>query len=292
MKSIFSTFIFFLFLFTTTLQAQQEYTIDGQRQILSVDVDGTLTLLWNTIDGEFRYFSKKDDTLIELKNTKLNGEYQLEYKEILRKQTNDAPVSTENLKFTLPALHAFFVEYNKKIDPNFDEEKKSIALQFRLGAFGGISNSVYTENPTNATQVVAGIDFEVVDVVKLKRHALLFRFKQTMETDEYAYGASQLSLNYRFKFVKTPKLDVFVNTKFAALTFSNREYTVPADDGSEVEVKDSGSTFNAPLTFGLGMDYKLGNGYLSFGYNDIIGLSVDNNGEFPIDFTLGYKFNL
>jgi len=36
----------------------------------------------------------------------------------------------------------------------------------------------------------------------------------------------------------------------------------------------------------------LGNGYLFFTYNDIVGLGIDSNGEFPVDFTLGYKFNL
>ena len=56
--------------------------------------------------------------------------------------------------------------------------------------------------------------------------------------------------------------------------------------------KESGSDFSAPITFGLGADYKVGNGYITFNYNDIVGLSVDSNGEFPIDFTFGYKFNL
>jgi hypothetical protein len=292
MKSFFPIFVLFFLLSAGTLQAQQQYTVDGQTYTLNTEVEGTLTLLWNTVNGEYRYFSKKGNDIVELKNTKQDGDYQEEYKKTLQQQTSDATVSTEKVKLTLPSLHNFFVEYNKKKDPSFNETEKSIDLQFRLGAFAGVSNSVYTANPTNSLQALAGIDFELIDVVKLKRHAMVFRFKQTFESSEYKYSASQLSLNYRFKFIKTPKFDAFINTKFAALTFSSREYTVIPFGGSAIVNKESGSDFSAPITFGLGADYKVGNGYITFNYNDVVGLSVDNNGEFPVDFTLGYKFNL
>lgn len=292
MKSFFPIFVLFFLLSAGTLQAQQQYTVDGQTYTLNTEVEGTLTLLWNTVNGEYRYFSKKGNDIVELKNTKQDGDYQEEYKKTLQQQTSDATVSTEKVKLTLPSLHNFFVEYNKKKDPSFNETEKSIDLQFRLGAFAGLSNSVYTANPTNSLQALAGIDFELIDVVKLKRHAMVFRFKQTFESSEYKYSASQLSLNYRFKFIKKPKFDAFINTKFAALTFSSREYTVIPFGGSAIVNKESGSDFSAPITFGLGADYKVGNGYITFNYNDIVGLSVDNNGEFPVDFTLGYKFNL
>jgi hypothetical protein len=292
MKSLIPLFALFFILSAGTLQAQQQYTVEGQTYNLNTEVEGALTLLWNTIDGEYRYFSKKGNDIVELKNTKQDGDYQEEYKQILQQQTSDAPVSTEKVKLTLPSLHAFFATYNKKKDPNFNETEKSIDLQFRLGAFAGVGNSVYTENPTNELQPIAGIDLELIDNVKLRRHSIVFRFKQTFESSEYKYSASQLSLNYRFKFVKTPKFDAFINTKFAALTFSSREYTVIPFGGSAMVNKESGSDFSAPITFGLGADYKVGNGYITFNYNDIVGLSVDNNGEFPIDFTFGYKFNL
>src|SRR5690606_17584547 len=109
------------------------------------------------------------------KNTRQNGDYQEEYKETLRQQTSDAAISTEKVNLTLPSLRAFFVEYNKKKDPNFNEKEKSIDLQFRIGAFAGVSNSVYSENPTNALQPLAGIDFEIIDAVKLRRHAMVLR---------------------------------------------------------------------------------------------------------------------
>ena len=295
MKSFLSIFVLFLFLSSGNLQAQQQYIVDGQTYTLNTEVEGSLTLLWNTINGEYRYFSKQGKDIIELKNTKQNGDYQEEYKETLKQQTSDAPVSTEKLKLTLPSLHSFFAEYNQEKDPSFGEEEKSIELQFRLGAFVGMSNSIYTENPTNALQPVAGIDLEMVDAVKLKRHALVLRFKQTFESSEYKYSASQISLNYRFKFVKTTKFDAYINAKFAALTFSKKEiitHVAESDPPILYTETISGSDFSAPITFGIGVDYKVGNGYITFNYNDIVGLSVDSNNEFPIDFTLGYKFNL
>ncbi len=296
MKSLLPILALFLLISIETLQAQQQYSVDGQTYTLNTEVEGSLTLLWNIVDGQYRYFSKKGNSIEELKNTKQSGDYQEEYKETLKKQTSDAAVSTEKLKLTLPSLHTFFAEYNKKKDPSFGEEEKSVELQFRLGAFAGVSNSIYTDNPKNAMHGVAGIDLEMVDAIKLKRHAMVFRFKQTFESSDHKYSASQLSLNYRFKFVKTPKFDAFINTKIAALTFSSKEITYLAPEEPlpprYITEKESGSTFNAPITFGLGADYKLGNGYITFNYNDIVGLGVDNNGEFPVDFSLGYKFIL
>jgi len=294
MKSLFPILALFLILSVGTLQAQQQYTVDGQTYTLNPEVEGTLTLLWNTIDGEYRYFSKKGSDIEELKNTKQNGDYQEEYKKVLEQQTSDAVVSTEKLNLTLPSLRSFFVEYNKLKDPNFSNVEESIDLQFRLGAFVGITNSVYTLNPTNELQPIAGVDLELIDNVKLRRHSIVFRFKQTFESSEYKYSASQLSLNYRFKFIKTPKFDAFINCKFASLTFSQREIEYVIESNPPVLVTDnkSGSDFNAPVTFGLGADYKVGNGYITFNYNDIVGLNVESNDEFPVDFTLGYKFNL
>jgi hypothetical protein len=292
MKSLLSILILSLFLFAGTLHAQQQYTVDGQNYTLKTEVEGPLTLLWNTINGEYRYFSKKGNGIEELTNTKQNGDYQEEYKKTLQQQTADATISVDKVKLTLPSLHAFFAKYNKMKDPNFSESKSKVDLQVRLGAFAGVSNSVYTANPTNTLQPVAGVEMELTDNVKLKRHSVVFRFRHTFENSDYKYSASQLSLNYRFKFVKTPKFDAYANVKFAALTFFNKETTILYNGLPPEVVKKSGSDFSAPVTFGLGADYKVGNGYITFSYNDIVGLNVDSNDEFPVDFTVGYKFSL
>ena len=280
MKTLLSLIAVTIFLFVTTLNAQQQYTVDGKQYSLLTEIEGPLTLLWNTIDGEYRYFSKKGNDILELRNSKVDGKYQEDYKETLRTQTQDHPTGLAKVNFTRPSLASFFVAYNKAADPNFKHESPSVQLKTRLGAFAGVSNSVFTINPTNALSPVLGIDFEIVDESKLKRHSMVVRFKQTLENSDTNYSSSQFSLNYRFRFVKSSKLDVFINTKFVAYTYIKNEST-------------SGGSFQAPIAFGLGADYAVGNGYITFCYNDIVGLGIENvDGNFPVDFTLGYKFKL
>ena len=283
--------VIFLFLFATTLHAQELYTVDGEIYNLKTEVEGPLTLLWNSIEGEYRYFSKKGNDIQELKTTKKDGRYQEEFRETLKSQTSDSNLAVEKLKLTLPSLHSFFAEYNKLKNPNFSDTAKNIDLQFRLGGLVGVTNSVYTTNIENKSQPVAGLELEMIDAVKLKRHSMVLGFRQTFKSSENKYSSSQFSLNYRFKFIKTPKLDIFLNTKFASLNFFDKEITYLME-GITVNKNESGSDFNAPISFGIGADYRVGNGYITFGYNDFIGLNVESNKEFPIDFTLGYKFNL
>jgi hypothetical protein len=296
MKTLLSFTIVALCLIATSTYAQKQYTVDGQQYDLFTEIDGSLSLLWNTVDGEYRYFSKKGSVISELKNTKVDGKYQEEFKATLREQSSDANISVDKVKFTRPGLSSFFVAYNKATDPNFVHETKSVKLKTRLGVFGGVTNNIFSDNPTNAISPTAGIDFEVVDEVMLKRHSVVLRFKQYFENSDTKSSSSQFSLNYRFKFVKSPKFDVFINTKFVAYTYSNREFTTvtpgPADVPIVTTTKTSGGNLNAPAAFGLGADYAVGNGYITFCYNDIVALGVDSNKEFPVDFTLGYKLNL
>ncbi len=296
MKSFLSLFIIFLLYSTGNIQAQQQYKIAGKTYSLHTEVEGPLTLLWNSIEGEYQYFVQKDNVIVALKNTKKEGNYQEEYKETLQHLTDDAIVSTAKVKFTLASLQAFCVEYNTKRDPSFNSNEKSIGLKLRLGVFAGVTNSIYTENPTNAIQPLAGVDLELIDNVKLKRHAMVVSFKQVFESSDYSYSASQLSLNYRFKFIKTSKFDLYVNCKFVSFTHSKKEVTYLTTDQPAPQVliteTRSGSDFNTPVTLGIGADYKIGNGFITFNYNDFVGLSVESNDEFPIAFTLGYKFNL
>lgn len=273
--------------------AQETYQVEGQTYTLKTEVDGTLTLLWNTIDGEYRYFAKKGTAITELKNTKVNGSYQEEFREALQLLTSDNAVSTNNVDLTLASLRNFTETYNKQVDPNFTANRSTIKIGLRLGAFAGISNSIFTQNPGNNLLPLAGIDLELIDEVKLKRHAVVLRFEQTFGNSDYDYNASQFSLNYRLKFVKSDKLDIFLNTKFVSYTYSTRnDFPVALADGTVVLESSSGGDFTAHGIFGLGADYALGNGYIFFNYNDIVGLGIDSNGEFPVDFTLGYKFNL
>ena len=292
MKTLFSIVLIALCTIFSKTSAQEQYTVDGKQYSLFTAIDGPLTLLWNTIDGEYRYFCKKEDSIVELTSTKVNGSYQKEFRETLALQTSDTSLSVEKLRLTNPSLSLFFIQYNTEKDPSYTHETVSTKINTRLALFGGLTNSVYNRNPTNALTPVAGIDFEIVDHVKLRRHSIVLRFKQAFENSDTKSSSSQVSLNYRLKFVQTPKFDVFINTKFVAYTHSNREFTVTNDDEVSSIVKESGGNLTAPAAFGIGADYALGNGYITFSYNDIVAVGVTSNGAFPTDLTLGYKFNL
>lgn len=289
MKFLLPTLFCFLLFFTSSLHAQEEYTVDGQVYILKTEVKGDLELLWNVIDRRYRYFLKRGDYITELKNTRINGRYQQDYKRVLQEQTSDVVISTKKVNLTLPSLHSFFAEYNTLKDSGFSEVNNDVPLQLWLGAYGGITNSVYTSNITNESQYVAGLELELVDTVKLRRHSMVLDFRHTFEGDEHKYSISQLALNYRFKFIKSKKFDMYLNTRFVALSFYEKEAYY--DDSTDI-VDESGSDFSSPLSFGIGMDYMVGKGYITFGYHDIVAVNMDSNKESPIDFSLGYKFHL
>ena len=50
--------------------SQESYSVNGETLQLKTEVSGNISLLWNIIEGKYRYFVKKDNTIIELTNTK------------------------------------------------------------------------------------------------------------------------------------------------------------------------------------------------------------------------------
>lgn len=271
------------------LTAQQQYVIDGNTYTLNKEADGAISLLWNTIDGQYRFFSQKGDEIIELVNTKANGDYQEEYKSVLQNQTGS---DVSDLKLTLGSLRTFFDSYNVGQDPNY-VETPSVQIKTRLGLFAGVSNNVYIENPNNAIQPKIGLEFELIDESRLKRHGIVFRLSQTFENDEQKVNATQFSLNYRFKFIKKEHLDVFINTKIASYHHNTAEVMIPATDTAPERVEEiSSNGLDAPLAFGIGADFKVGPGHITASYNDIVAITQESNGEFPVDFTIGYKIGL
>lgn len=271
---------------------QQQYTVEGQTLTLKTEVEGKLTLLWNIFDGEYRYFSKKGNTIIPLVNTKVDGKYQEEYKTVLSQQTADGVVATNNLRLTLSSLTKFVNTYNAQADPTFVAEPAGSKMESRLGGFFGMMNNVYFVNPDNTFLFMAGIDFEILEKNKLRRHSLVFQFRQVFSNSNYDFSSSQLSMNYRFKYVQTEALDLFINLKIASYTYIDRSIDV-VDMNDDVDtVAGSGGEFQSPLAFGLGADIPVGNGFISVAYNDILAITLDNNGEVPVDISLGYKFRL
>ncbi len=287
MKSFNFLIIAFTILITTPLLSQENYTVNEKTYSLKTEVEGPLTLLWNIIDENYRYFVKKDNTIAELTNTRLEGKYQEEFKQILSVLTADYPIDASKTNLTLVSLRNFFNEYNKKADATYLVKSTSVELETRLGLLGGISNNNSTTNPENFFAPFLGAEFEVTDSDKLKRHALVFQFKYSLETTDYDLTFSQFALNYRFKFIHNERVSVFAQAKMLTLTFAKL-----AKDNVEGLEELSKTSFNSPLGLGVGVDYKLGNGFLTFGINDLVAPGYDTNGEFSIDLSIGYKFIL
>lgn len=290
MKVFLPIVLFFMFFSATSIQAQEEYTVDGQVYLLRSDVKGELELLWNVIDNEYRFFLKKDDLITELKSTEIDGRYRHDYKQVLEQNTADVGLSTKRVTLTLLSLHNFIVEYNTIKDPHFFAETNSAPLQLWLGTYGGTTNSIFTENVTNESQPVVGFELELIDTIMLKRHTIVLDLRNTFKGNENRYSSTQFGLSYRFKFVKSMKFDMFLNTKIVTFAFFEKE--ISGIEENDPMRKFSGNNYNTPLTFGIGADYKIGKGYMTFGYHDFVSLMMESNEENAMDFSVGYKFQI
>ncbi|WGK66211.1 hypothetical protein [Croceiramulus getboli] len=272
------------------------HQINGQTYELQTEVSGPLTLLWNTIQGEYVYFIEKDGQYYELKNTRVDGTYQNEYRDELQRITADANLEVNKVNLTPVSLRKFVNAYNRKVDPNYITNSKTTSMEYRLGVFGGMTNSIFTENAENTLNPQLGIDLEILDEQLLQRHAVVLQYKQTLATSEFDYQAYQLGLNHRFKFVHKTGFDVYLNTKLVTYTYSKATRLRPVqcvtEPCPELPVERSGGTLQAPVIFGLGADIKLGQGFLMLNYHDAFAIALDDNGEFPLDFSLGYKWIL
>lgn len=274
------------------LQAQETYTINGETFELKTEVDGKLDLLWNIVDGEYRYFVRtEDNTITELKNTKVERKYQEEYKTLLSELTNNS-LSTKRLNLTLFSLKEFIDTYNISADSNYETNVSRSKFQFRIGVFGGMTNSPFITNPNNEKTPLFGAEFEVVEAERISRHAVFMQLKHVLEQEDIKYSTTELSLGYRFRFINKETFSLYANMKFATLNFSNA--TVITDNNGVITTQEFNETaFDVPFIFGVGADINVSkNSFITLAYNELFALLIDNKGNFSTDFSIGYKFNL
>lgn len=239
--------------------AQENYSYQGKEYSLIKTIDGELDLLYNIIDGEYRYFITKNENLEELINTKVDGKYQEQYKNTLQKFTSDENISTQRVKLTLASLQEFVIMYNTLKDETFVDSREKSSVNFRLGFFGGISNLVYTPNPTNETSPLIGAEFEIYSNKKLKRHSAFIQFRYVFESEDYKYSEAQTSLNYRFKIINLKNFHFYVDTEFFNLAFYNENFIIlDSDEPNNNEVANrTDSELNFPVSFGAGLAYRI-----------------------------------
>ncbi|MEY8850052.1 outer membrane beta-barrel protein [Psychroserpens sp. XS_ASV72] len=290
MKKIICIFSFLLCF--SVFHAQELYTVNGESLELKTEVEGKLDLLWNIIDGKYRYFVRtEDNTILELKNTKADRKYQEEYKSVLSELTNNS-VSTKRLNLTLFSLKEFIDSYNASVDSSYQSQSKRSKFQFRLGVFGGITNSPFIDNPNNEKTPLFGAELEVLEAERISRHAVFLQAKHVLEQEDLMYSTTELALGYRFRFINKESFSLYGNCKFATVNFSKA--TVASENNGMIVTEDiSDTAFDVPLIFGVGADINLSkNTFITLAYNELFAVLIDNQGNFSTDFTLGFKFNL
>lgn len=274
--------------FTCFSYAQESYNVNGESVLLKIEVDGTIDLLWNIIDKQYRYFVRMDGEITELINTKgPNNKFQEEYKDVLGTLTQNSQ-ATDKLNLTLYSLRTFINTYNSKSDTNYKASSKDARVQARLLIFGGITNSPFIENPENKTNPLAGLEIEVFEATSLPRHSLFFQIKHVLKSDEFKYSNTQLGLGYRFRIIKLESVNFYANMIFSTYSFVNTEFVL--DD--EI-IEQSSNAFGTPFIFGIGTDIRISeNSFITLAYDELFALFKENQGSFSTHLSIGYKLNL
>lgn len=277
-----------LLLVSTNLIAQEIFIIKGDTLQLHREVKGPLSLYWNLQGTTYRYFVQKKNTIRELTNS--DGEYKRQLTEL----TEDANIGTNDVKFVLYSLKYFTNRYNALVQEDYVYNTSTPNIRHRLGLFTGLSNNKYTTNPKNIVAPVLGLELEFFDPNLAPRHSAFLQLRQSFKRNEYRYSSTQLSVNYRFKTLYFSGFDLHIDTELATLIYSEDKVDITNNDGEIIAIEDDrGFSFAAPFSFGIGADIKVTDiSYITLSYNDIVSLVLDGNGSFPLDFTVGYKFNL
>ena len=277
----------------TSLKAQETYIVNGESLQLKTEVDGKLDLLWNIVDKEYRYFIRSsDNSITELINTTDdNDKYQDQYKVTLESATSG--MSADKVNLTLPSLITYIESYNKDQDANFESTHLKSKVQMRLMVFGGITNSPFVTNPDNIKTPVFGGELEISEDKESPRHSGFLQIRHVLDDkDKFPYSTTELSLGYRFRFIRSKGFNLFADVKAATVNFSKGRIT---DNEGVITLNGdaSNTAFDVPFIFGIGADIRVSKcSFITLGYNQLFAAFLDNQGNFSTDITLGYKMQL
>jgi hypothetical protein len=277
---------------TQILSAQDTYQVDGKSYELKTVLSGTLTLLWNIIDNQYRYFVKHDSSVLELKNTRgMDNKFQEEYKETLKGLTLNT-IDTDNIKLTLPDLKRFINQYNASVDASYEIEDESIKIASRLSFFGGVTNHPYISNPDDTVVPQMGAEIEVFEEDAAPRHSLFLNLISAFRSDDLDYSITQLGIGYRFRFITKDLFNIYANVIVANYSFVKQTIVFEQDNVIQEEsLSENG--FDVPFNFGFGVDFNVSeNSYVTLGWHEIVAAFHESQDNFSTNLTLGYKLNL
>ena len=189
--------------------SQENYTVNGETLQLKTEIDGNLDLLWNIIDGKYRYFVKTDDgSITELKNTKGSDKnYQEEYKATLSNLTNG--MSTSKLNLTLYSLSNYIDKYNASVDMAYTSTTTESKVQLRLGFSGGITNNPFVGNYANVKVPLIGAELEIYEAKVLPRHSGFLQVRHSFDNDNFSYNTTEFSLGYRYRIINKSSFSIY-----------------------------------------------------------------------------------
>lgn len=283
----------FFFLISASSFAQEIFIIEGDTLELKREVNGDLSLYYSQDrDSSIRYFVQKGGRMSELTNEIVNGvpRFQSQLKEF----TSDARISTSEVEFSLPGLRDFTMNYNTSVQDTGLDESVADGIQTRLGFFTGFSNRIYVDNPDNTVVPIIGVEFEVYDPAFAPRHSAFLHLRHSFERDEFSYSATEFSVNYRLKLLQLSNVNIHIDTELLTLFYTQEEIETIGDSGQITDIqKESGFSLEAPFSFGIGADIRItDHSFITVSYNDVVSLFLDSNGNFPVDISIGYKYNL
>lgn len=292
MKHIFTLLIFCVFLLPTF--AQKSFTVNNENLQLTPIVEGNVDLFYTITDKNYRYFLRtKDGVFFELKNEKLADGFNQEYVSVLKKVAPNSDISLEKVKLTTGSLKRFIDAHNKNTDIDYSIRNTNLKVNFRLAFFLGSTNHPLVQNLSdNSSFPQVAAELELFGDTDDPLHSGMIQIRNTFgsSTD---YRSTEISLGYRFRFVRKKRFNLYAQTRFATInSFSVGRFGTDQTDNTFDENINQ-TNFDVPFIFGIGADIKVSkNSYISILYDRFFAFGLDNNDSFPADFMVGYKFKL
>ncbi|WP_242117050.1 hypothetical protein [Aestuariivivens sediminicola] len=279
-----------LFMYFLNTSAQQTYTVNGESLELSMEVEGDLDLLLLKLDKGYRFFVKDSTEQVqELINTRdIDGTHFSEYRHTLETLTAGSGMTTELVAFSKYGLKEFIKAYNRKGHRRYAYTSDKVKTQTRMGVFGGLTNHPLIENTNNDKTGLFGLEFELLEKKESPRQSGFMSIEHTLKQNDFDYVSTIIAIGHRYRFINRSKFNIYTNLQIATYTFSKETSAMNTED---MTVKNN--TLRVPFILGIGSDIKVSeNSYITFIYNEIVSVFVKNNGHFPLNFSMGYKFNL
>lgn len=275
-----------LSLFSVCLGSAQVITeIESTPVELRKATDGTLDLYYGLFQRQYYFYVQTEaGVLVALEEHPESSNF---FKTKLSQLTSGYGIP-DSLDYELKSIQNYINAYNQSIDPNYKAYKLPAKIAWHATIFGGMTNNPFVSNDDNVLNPFLQLEFEFSENIIAPRHTGFFQVRYSFPSDKFDYQSTELSLGYRFRFLRKERFNVFAQVR--AVSFNSSEVTL-VQELSEVTIERS--AFDAPFVFGVGADFKLGKkSYITFIYSELFAIFTENQGNFPLDFAIGYKLKL